>query len=200
MDHTIWRDRLNTRNDMGARLTHLTRGENDDDAFENLCKILIDKKLKGSGNSGFINGNRKAVCFQDLPLTAIAENLRYEEALNDKIRYSPFGIRFHKRFIYKNGGRPVIYENKELMKSMLPENEYWRIVDLNLENATSFVDWMHEREWRVPDELVFDYDNIEVIVKQSKYYRKLVEYCRDKDRMDILVGIRGIVTLDSVYS
>lgn len=59
MDHTIWRDRLNTRNDMGARLTHLTRGENDDDAFENLCKILIDKKLKGSGNSGFINGNRK---------------------------------------------------------------------------------------------------------------------------------------------
>lgn len=138
--------------------------------------------------------------FQDLPLTAIAENLRYEEALNDKIRYSPFGIRFHKRFIYKNGGRPVIYENKELMKSMLPENEYWRIVDLNLENATSFVDWMHEREWRVPDELVFDYDNIEVIVKQSKYYRKLVEYCRDKDRMDILVGIRGIVTLDSVYS
>lgn len=86
------------------------------------------------------------------------------------------------------------------MKSMLPENEYWRIVDLNLENATSFVDWMHEREWRVPDELVFDYDNIEVIVKQSKYYRKLVEYCRDKDRMDILVGIRGIVTLDSVYS
>ena len=85
MDHTIWRKRLNNRNDMAARITHLTRGSDADDAFENLWKILVDKKLNGSGNSGFINGERKAVCLQELPLGAIAENLRYEETLSDTL-------------------------------------------------------------------------------------------------------------------
>ncbi len=200
MDHITWRKRLNNRNDMATRITHLTRGANDREAFEILWKILVDKKLNGSGSDGFINGRRKAVCLQELPLSAIAENLMYEETLSDRKRYSPFGIRFHKAFIYKRGGRPVIYENKELMKSLLPEDEYWRIVDLNLSDNTSYVDWTHEREWRVPDELAFDYRNIEVIVKQDVYYKKLVERCIAEDRTDILVGIHGIITLDSVYS
>jgi hypothetical protein len=200
LDHTIWRNRLNNRNDMAARITHLTRGNDAEDAFKNLWKILVDKKLNGSGNSGFINGERKAVCLQELPLSAIAENLRYEEILSDKIRYSPFGVRFHKMFIYNKGGRPVIYENKEIMKKLLPENEYWRIVDLDLTDSKSFVDWTHEREWRVPGELSFSYNNIEVIVKDSSYYRKLVEQCIKTKRTDILVNIRGIITLDSVYS
>ena len=200
MDHTIWRNRLNNRNDMAARITHLTRGNDAEDAFKNLWKILVDKKLNGSGNSGFINGERKAVCLQELPLSAIAENLRYEEILSDKIRYSSFGVRFHKMFIYNKGGRPVIYENKEIMKKLLPENEYWRIVDLDLTDSKSFVDWTHEREWRVPGELSFSYNNIEVIVKDSSYYRKLVEQCIKTKRTDILVNIRGIITLDSVYS
>ena len=62
-----------------ARITHLTRGNDADDAFENLWKILVDKKLNGSGNSGFINGERKAVCLQRTSVKRIAENLRYEE-------------------------------------------------------------------------------------------------------------------------
>ena len=36
LDHTIWRNRLNNRNDMAARITHLTRGNDADDAFKNL--------------------------------------------------------------------------------------------------------------------------------------------------------------------
>ena len=103
-------------------------------------------------------------------------------------------------FIYNKGGRPVIYENKEIMKKLLPENEYWRIVDLDLTDPKSFVDWTHEREWRVPGELSFGYSDIEVIVKDSGYYRKLVEQCIKAKRTDILVNIRGIITLDSVYS
>ena len=151
-------------------------------------------------NSGFINGERKAVCLQELPLGAIAENLRYVETLSDKIRYSPFGVRFHKSFIYNKGGRHVIYENKEIMKKLLQENEYWRIVDLDLTDPKTIVDWTHEREWRVPEELSFGYSNIEVIVKDSGYYRKLVKRCIETERTDILVGIHGIITLDSVYS
>ena len=200
MKHEEWRKRINERTDMASRITHLTRGNNNDEAFEILWKILVDKKLSGSGNNGFINGNRKAVCLQELPLSAIAENLKYEKTLDDKIRYSPFGIRFHKGFIYKQGGRPVIYEDKDTMKSLLPEEEYWRIVDLKLADIEAYIDWTHEREWRVPDKLNFNYCHIEVIVESGEYYRLLVERCIKEKRVDILTGIHGIITLDSVYS
>lgn len=189
---------MKSRNDMSSRLIHLTRGKNDDEAFENLWKILIDKKIKGSGSGGYVIGATKAVCLQELPLTAIVENLLYEDSLNDKIRYSPFGIRLSKPFVYKKGGRPVIYENSTLMKNYLPESEYWRIVNLNLTDKESCMDWTHEREWRVPEKLRFSYGCIEVIVKNGKYYRKLVERCISEDRMDILTEIRGIVTLNSI--
>lgn len=67
---------------------------------------------------------------------SIAENLQYEEALrkeeNQKIRYLGFGIRFQKDFIYRQGGRPVIYDDKDEAKKYLPTNEWWRIVKLDL--------------------------------------------------------------------
>ena len=190
---------MKSRNDMSSRLIHLTRGKNDDEAFENLWKILIDKKIKGSGSGGYVIGDTKAVCLQELPLTAIVENLLYEDSLNDKIRYSPFGIRLSKPFVYKKGGRPVIYENSTLMKNYLPESEYWRIVNLNLTDKESCMDWTHEREWRVPGELCFEYSQCEIIVPNSKYYKKFVKYCLDKNREDILLKIRGIVVIASVY-
>lgn len=198
MDLKDWRKRIVKRNDMVVRVTHLTKGQSNDEAFERLWKILVDKKL--NGGNGYVSGDRKVVCFQDIPLNALAENLMYEKALDDKVRYSPFGIRFSKPFIYQKGGRPVIYENSKKMKLLLPSTEYWRIVDFNLDNRESCIDWSHEREWRVPDELVFDYKDVEVIVKNEKYYRMFVQRCIEKERTDILTKICGITTLVSVYA
>ena len=199
MNRDDWGKRIRSRADMASRLAHLTKGKSDKQAYDNLWIILTECKLRGSGNSGFINGKQKAVCLQELPLSAIAENLLYEDELNSKIRYSPFGIRFTKQFIYKHGGRPVIYEDKNLMKKMLPEDEYWRIVDLDLNNPEAFVDWTHEREWRVPGDLKFKYSDIEIIVKNGLYYRKLINRCIEEERLDILRDIHGIITLNSVY-
>ena len=39
----------------------------------------------------------------------------------------------------------------------------------------------------------------EIIVPNSKYYKKFVKYCLDKNREDILLKIRGIVVIASVY-
>ena len=61
------------------------------------------------------------------------------------------------------------------------------------------IDWTHEREWRVPGELCFEYLQCEIIVPNSKYYKKFVKYCLDKNREDILLKIRGIVVIASVY-
>lgn len=84
MDRKEWRKRFKYRMDLSSRITHLTKGG--DEAFDNLINILEEKRIKGSTRkSGFICGEIPAVCLQDAPLSAIAENLQYEEVLKNKI-------------------------------------------------------------------------------------------------------------------
>lgn len=204
MDFDEWRERYKNRNDISSRLTHLTKGDTIEEAFSNLIKILEDKRLFGSTtSSGFIVGNRPAVCLQEAPLDAIAENLKYEKKLrsetNCKIRYLAFGIRFSKVFVFRKGGRPVIYDEKEKLKEILPQNEYWRIVNYDIKNLKNMIDWSHEREWRVPDELAFEYKDIEIIVPSNKYYKKFITYCLENNMTDLLMNINGIVALNTIF-
>ncbi|SEW31867.1 hypothetical protein [[Clostridium] fimetarium] len=202
MNHAEWRDRIIHRNDISSRITHLTNGDTVDDAFETLMKILEEKKLVGG--RGYISGNTSAVCLQEAPLSSIGENLIFEKALrkdnnSNKFRYRAFGLRFPKPYIYKKGGRPVIYENSKQLKDIMPQSEFWRIVDFQLSDMDNYVDWSHEREWRVRNELTFEYGDTEIIVPSKTYYRRFIEYCEINDRMDILKGVNGIITLDSVF-
>ncbi len=204
MEQKEWYMRFKYRVDLSSRVTHLTKGKNDGNAFNTLIKILEEKKIKGSTtNKGFICGSKSAVCLQEAPLTAIAENLQYEEMIRQKdggkIRYLGFGVRFQKSFIYKKGGRPVIYDNTDSAKRYLPESEYWRIVKLDLSNKNNMVDWTHEREWRVPKSLEFKYSDCEVVLPSHTYYKKFIEYCLINNRTDILREIRGIINISSVY-
>lgn len=203
MNFEDWQNRYKNRNDISSRLTHLTKGDTVEEAFATLLKILDDKKLIGSTTeTGFIVGKCPAVCFQEAPLSAIAENLLYEKQINKdgcKPRYNSFGLRFNKRYIYKRGGRPVIYENRDVMKAILPEDEYWRIVNYDLSNPEMIIDWTHEREWRVPGNLEFDYKDIEIVVASNKYYKKLIEYCTERDKMDILKEINGVVVMNTIF-
>lgn len=192
MDNKNWTKRFKYRVDLSSRVTHLTKGGTDDEAFDNLINILKERRIRGSNtSSSFINGKIPAVCLQEAPLIAIAENLQYEEKLrkeeNHKIRYLGFGIIFQKHFIYQKNGRPVIYDDTNQAKEYLPESERWRIVRLDLSDKKHIIDWTHEREWRVPEELLFDYSQCEIIVPSSKYYRKFVEYCLKNNREDILI-------------
>lgn len=204
MDKQDWRKRFKNRVDLSSRVTHLTKGDTDDEAFENLISILEEKCIRASKTgSNFINGDIPAVCLQEAPLIAIAENLQYEEKLrkeeNQKIRYLGFGIRFQKHFIYQKNGRSVIYDDTNQAKEYLPESEWWRIVRLDLSDKEHIIDWTHEREWRVPGKLLFDYSQCEIIVPSPVYYRKFVEYCLENNREEILLEIQGIVVMASVY-
>lgn len=137
MDFNEWRNRYKHRNDISSRLTHLTKGDSSEQAFSTLLKILEEKRLNGSTTeSGFIIGNKAAVCLQEAPLNAIAENLLYEKEIreknNGKVRYSAFGIRFNKKWIYQKGGRPVIYKNIEIL---VESSEYYRkFIDYCIQN------------------------------------------------------------------
>lgn len=204
MDEKNWRMRFKYRVDLSSRVTHLTKGETAEEAFRNLINILEERRIRGSKtSSGFICGKTPAVCLQEAPLTAIAENLQYEEKLrkeeNHKVRYLGFGIRFHKDFIYQNNGRPVIYDDTNQAKEYLHKSDWWRIVRLDLSDENHMIDWTHEREWRVPGDLLFDYSQCEIIVPSPVYYHKFVEYCLKNNREEILLEIQGIVVMASVY-
>ena len=61
------------------------------------------------------------------------------------------------------------------------------------------IDWSHEREWRVPGDIRFDYKDIEIVVASNKYYRKLIAYCIENDKQDMLKKINGIVVMNTIF-
>ena len=203
MDFSTWRQHIERKTDFATRVTHLTRGKDGRTAFQNLMKILSEKRIIGSTtNSGYNVGNRKAVCFQDVPLLSLAENIAYEKEITPDggvLRYEPYGLRFNKGRLFKQGARPVIYGPTQEMKSKLPPEEYWRIVNMDFINNDNLIDWTHEREWRIPGDLEFEYKDVEVIIYSPDDYREMIEMCMI-NKPELLKQINGIICLKSILN
>lgn len=207
-----WRDRIKSRTDLCSQVTHLTKsnqvGDNCLSALDILIKILQDRKIIGSTtSSGFIVGNKLAVCFQDAPLYSICQNVEFElkkqkesEKKSPKYvaKYEAYGLMFPKQYVYSKGGRPVIYENTKYAKQMLPEGEWWRIVNYDLSEPNNIIDWSHEREWRVPGDFEFDIEEATVLVMNTIAFK---EFMRKTGELDskIATQIKSIVPLGVIF-
>src|SRR5713226_7111825 len=150
----IWKRRLAERNDLTSQLTHLTRAEEDQDLIGVLMSILSKRRIYGS-DSVLIHGTTKAVCFQDAPLSGICQNVYFEQKYREekpgaKRRYCGCGLMVEKLYVFSKGGRPVIYDRVADAKEFLPDDQWWRIVNLDFTTSDHIVDWTHEREWRLP--------------------------------------------------
>lgn len=204
MNSKEWNKRIARRSDFTGKLVHLTKSNESVNGFENLFKILTEKNILGSTTeSGFICGNIPAVCFQDMPLHSIAENIYYEQFLKknqdrEEYRYTGYGLRFSKEYIYQKGGRPVIYDRTQDAKSYLDKDNYWRIVNFDLSNKNNYIDWMHEREWRLPNNLDFELSAVEVLLHDEKGYKKFIKQCREISNPDILYEIKAIIVMPSL--
>ena len=181
------------------------RGDYKFTAIDILIKILKERTIQGSTtSSGFICGDIPAVCLQEAPLYSLAQNLYTEQeyrAVNTgaKIRYMPIGLMFPKNYICELGGRPVIYDKTEIAKQFLSLDQHWRIVNFNLEDQENIIDWTHEREWRIPNQLQFDLDKVTVLLSRDRTYQLFIEECRKISEIDIVSSIRGIVNLGAVF-
>ncbi len=181
LDINQWKERIASRSDMTGMVTHLTKpptntqckseSEINQSATANLIKILQDRRLSGSTTkSGFIVGQTSAVCFQDVPLYGLIQNVEHEYKrrqvnATEKLRYCGVGIAFSKWYIFSEGGRPVFYEETAKAKDLLPETEHWRIVNLKFDQKTNkCIDWMHEREWRFPGDFSFKVRSAHVLL------------------------------------
>jgi len=139
------------RPDLTPYLIHLTRGTEERDeysAFDNLVSILKTGRIWGSTRRGFIKGARPAACFMDVPFIALKDIC----TKGNEGRYEPYGVVVTKKLAYKKGARPVLYlSNAEVEELNVPPGQLWRVVRFEVSDA-GWISWLHEREWRTPDE------------------------------------------------
>lgn len=156
---------MQSRNDISDKLIHFTSGENYNDAYNRLRKIINDGHLIANGTK--IKGGYKCVCFTEAPLVSLQGGLVNPNAYS---RYSPFGILFEKKWIYKQGGRPVFYQSDEEFQ-LLPESLRWR----HMRYEPDDIDFSWEREWRIHCEhLVFSPENAVIILPDKRFADRLI--------------------------
>lgn len=151
------------RADLSKHLVHWIKGEKEEDAFGVLRKIVIEQRLLG-GN-GFIRDGYACVCFTEAPEAAFHQVLS---------RYRPFGIRVSKKWLFSQGGRPVIYQSADEYDA-LPESLRWRYVRYE-PNAEPPIDFSWEREWRIrTNELFLPSEEVTVVIPNEDYVGLLEE-------------------------
>ena len=137
------------RDDISNQVIHFTKAENKksptflEDSIVLFDKILTEKRLLGG--TGYIKGEYKCICFTEAPVSKLPYIFANRKELD--IRYSPYGFMFHKKWLFANGARPVIYGPKQDFY-ILPESMKYRHVRLELLEDHE-IDHTWEREWRL---------------------------------------------------
>jgi hypothetical protein len=169
------------RDDLSTKLVHLIRGETLDEAWGKLAKILTEGQLRGG--TGYIRGEYHCVCFTETPISKLGYVLASPDVTT--MRYKPLGIMVDKKWLFEQGGRPVIYQpNTDYEK--LPEELRYRHVRLELDSQATQVDLTWEREWRVKIEtLPLPVDKTTVIVPTRRWRDSLAEIHSDDVRSQV---------------
>jgi len=129
-------------------------------AKERLLSILMNKIIYASPMP-FLPKNSEAVCFTECIWDAL---------INLADRYSPYGIVFSKRLIFENGGGPALYmrgDSLSAIQSNMPSCLEPLVVPFDPDGILAHgvpLNWVHEREWRLPKALGFEYSDIQYVI------------------------------------
>lgn len=133
-------------------------------ALQRLIHILEDRQINATNMNWT---DEKAVCFTECPWGSL---LRHAAV------YSPYGIGFTKRLIYSRKGNPVIYANPSMFKAQNWTKEVrpflTPFVPSYAPNSIKqqapfngkYIDYTHEREWRVTKDFKFTYPNVQFVI------------------------------------
>jgi hypothetical protein len=144
---------------------------------DRLAQILHEFRIRAIPTFG--TGMRAIVAFTE---SSQASVLR----LISEGRYTPWGIGFSKQFIFDQGGGPVLYvrgDQWEATTAVLPDpvrahavrfwpGATWEEGDPIAPDGVQWLpdaianesEWLHEREWRVPHDVVFDWGDVKFLI------------------------------------
>jgi hypothetical protein len=150
------------RPDQSDYVAHFTKANEKRTAMDALIQILSDRTLIASRLPWT---NKAAVCFSECPWSSL---------LGHSERYSPYGIGFRKPRVFAAGGGPVYYVRSDMYEKqqwddhlhafVTPFNPYYRPANKKDLLGGKTVDYTHEREWRVPHDFTFDYNQVEFVI------------------------------------
>jgi hypothetical protein len=131
-------------------------------ARERLLSILKTKIIHTSPMP-FLPNNAQAVCFTE----CIWDSLTLLST-----RYSSYGVVVNKRLIFKNGGGPALYVRGDTLKkwTTIPAALEPLITPFDPEGVIKpgvILDFLDEREWRLPCDLCFEYSDLEYVIVGS---------------------------------
>ena len=154
------------RDDLSSKLVHLTSGDWDNAAVT-FQKIVGEKRLRGG--TGGIKDNLQCVCFSEAPISKLSTILANPSQLG--FRYAPFGVMVDKEWLFKQGGRPVIYQSEDEYK-LLHRDQRYRHKQYEPDKD---IDFTWEREWRIrTEELLLDPSNITLVVPNRSWETKVL--------------------------
>jgi len=156
--------------------------------------------------------SRQAVCFTECTWVSLLDHSK---------RYSPFGVGFSKAFLFATGGGPAIYLRPDFLdwqrEHSNPKQAFcdqlWSFVTpfapayappakkklASWQKFAKGLDFSHEREWRVPHTLSFEYPDVAfVIVNTYEDMAKMPKTLKDeigRDRFLIMDIYRQIEKL-----
>ena len=136
-----------------------------------LKKILYEGSLKGTSNWTY---GKDCVCFTEAPIqefNSIFSLVAIAASEKERPRYEPYGVAVSKKWLFEQGGRPVIYDKPDKLEA-LPENHKYRFVPYD---PMQGIDFTWEREWRIQTEsLTLDPKQTLVVVPTSEEAFELV--------------------------
>lgn len=147
-------------------------------AIDRLINILISKTIYASPMP--LMGDATAVCFTECVWDALV-------AHSD--RYSSYGVVFSKKTIFQAGGGPALYIKGDILQneiSTLPQALKSFVVPFDPDGLVQpgvIQDWIHEREWRLPESFNFEYSDVLYV---------LVESIADADQIIQTVGTMNL--------
>lgn len=163
------------RSDISNFVIHFTKGDSKEAAFETLMKIIREETLLGSNT--WIRGGFNCVCFSEAPLENLQDGLVNADYYSN---YSPFGIMVDKKWLYEQGGRPVIYEPDEEY-DMLPKSHRWRHMRYEPHREPP-IDFLWEREWRIHCNSLHINPSVASIVVENTHWTERLAYEHERDQ------------------
>ncbi|MBN8450220.1 MAG: hypothetical protein J0M13_14650 [Candidatus Accumulibacter sp.] len=134
-------------------------------AYGVLRKILYEERLIGTSRWTY---GKDTICFTEAPIqefNSVFSLVSIASTKAERPRYEPYGIAVSKKWLYEQGGRPVIYDHPDAFPQY-PESLRYRFVPYDPTNGTDFT-W--EREWRIQAaELKLDPKHTLVVVPTSE--------------------------------